>query len=155
MHLIKLPLLKTHELIHYLIWLPKSKPVSTHTYITCHHSTTTIVLLLCLWTFYLLTYPGYQIWYKLCNNTRSKNYVFNQRTRPIKRYLLCLSLCISSISISIEQVKAARFLNTVQTTSRSDFYFIWNIVIKESRCEGRYPIQHVIFVKAHIEFMCL
>ena len=66
-----------------------------------------------------------------------------------------LSLCISSISISIEQVKAARFLNTVQTTSRSDFYFIWNIVIKESRCEGRYPIQHVIFVKAHIEFMCL
>ena len=84
MHLIKLPLLKTHELIHYLIWLPKSKPVSTHTYITCHHSTTTIVLLLCLWTFYLLTYPGYQIWYKLCNNTRSKNYVFNQRTRPIK-----------------------------------------------------------------------
>ena len=81
-----------------------------------------------------------------------QNYVFKQRTRPIKNTTTATSLYLPFPILSNKLTLVSWIRNKQQAEA---IFILSGTCTKKSRFKGRSPIQHVIFVKAHIEIYVL
>ena len=130
--------------IHWYFWLPNQNIVSKVVYILC-------MSCCCrrrLWLWMLYLNIKFDINYAIIPD---QNYVFKQRTRPIKNTTSLIS--ISHFQFHLTSSRSFPEYGTNNKQKR--FLFLSGTCTKKSRFKGRSPIQHVIFVKAHIEIYVL
>ena len=131
--------------IHWYFWLPNQNIVSKVVYILC-------MSCCCrrrLWLWMLYLNIKFDINYAIIPD---QNYVFKQRTRPIKNTTTATSLYLPFPILSNKLTLVSWIRNKQQAEA---IFILSGTCTKKSRFKGRSPIQHVIFVKAHIEIYVL